>query len=89
MLWLGMLRRQAAFLSTIRNQGWKPLCKFLDKPIPKEEFPTGNVAKFRNRIGGCIRPKAYPDIRNLVILLELKYMPVPNKGQTTSHCHGC
>ena len=22
----------------------EPLCKFLDKPIPKEEFPRGNVA---------------------------------------------
>ena len=25
-------------------QGWEPLCKFLEKPIPKEDFPHDNKA---------------------------------------------
>lgn len=26
------------------KEGWEPLCKFLEKPIPDEEFPRENVA---------------------------------------------
>ena len=27
------------------EQGWEPLCKFLDKPVPEEPFPRSNNAK--------------------------------------------
>ena len=27
------------------SKGWKPLCKFLDVPIPDEPFPMANDAK--------------------------------------------
>lgn len=27
------------------KQGWEPLCKFLDKPIPDEPFPRVNDSK--------------------------------------------
>ena len=26
------------------EEGWEPLCKFLDKPVPDQSFPRGNVA---------------------------------------------
>ena len=58
------------FLEYDPNQGWEPLCKFLDKPIPKEEFPRGNVTEeFRERIDACYRPKVYRGLRNLGILV--------------------
>lgn len=35
------------------SQGWEPLCKFLDKPIPDVPFPNVNDTKeFRARIDG-------------------------------------
>ena len=24
------------------TQGWEPLCRFLNVPVPEEEFPSGN-----------------------------------------------
>ena len=40
------------------SQGWEPLCKFLDVPIPDCEFPTGNIAQeFHNRIEGALKPR--------------------------------
>lgn len=27
------------------NEGWQPLCKFLDKPVPQEPFPRLNDAE--------------------------------------------
>ena len=40
------------------KDGWDPLCKFLDKPIPKEPFPyanKGNDVSDRLLWGGRIR----------------------------------
>ncbi|KAL4914310.1 hypothetical protein BDW62DRAFT_145109 [Aspergillus aurantiobrunneus] len=31
------------------QDGWEPLCRFLDKPIPPEEFPAGNTLDTTNR----------------------------------------
>ncbi|BCS21630.1 sulfotransferase family protein [Aspergillus puulaauensis] len=31
------------------QDGWEPLCRFLDKPIPVEEFPTGNTLDTTNQ----------------------------------------
>lgn len=25
------------------SEGWGPLCQFLGKPVPEEEFPSGNA----------------------------------------------
>jgi hypothetical protein len=34
------------------GSGWKPLCDFLGKPVPGEEFPRLNdTAAFQERIG--------------------------------------
>ena len=32
------------------KQGWKPLCKFLDLPEPKESFPHVNDSVERSRL---------------------------------------
>ncbi|KAL4863906.1 hypothetical protein BDV12DRAFT_176907 [Aspergillus spectabilis] len=31
------------------QDGWEPLCRFLDKPIPDEEFPSGNTLDATNK----------------------------------------
>ncbi|KAL4802483.1 hypothetical protein BDV18DRAFT_62122 [Aspergillus unguis] len=31
------------------QDGWEPLCRFLDKPIPSEEFPDGNTLETTNK----------------------------------------
>ncbi|KAL3482115.1 hypothetical protein BJX99DRAFT_217391 [Aspergillus californicus] len=30
------------------QDGWEPLCRFLDKPVPEEEFPSGNTLETTN-----------------------------------------
>ncbi|KAM0804171.1 hypothetical protein BDR22DRAFT_837197, partial [Usnea florida] len=33
------------------EDGWEPLCAFLDKPVPEKDFPSGNApAAFMQRI---------------------------------------
>jgi hypothetical protein len=33
------------------SEGWEPLCKFLGKPLPKEDFPRVNdSASFKQRL---------------------------------------
>ncbi|XP_077974524.1 uncharacterized protein LOC120330376 [Styela clava] len=32
------------------SEGWEPICKFLDKPVPLEEFPFENKAGSKDRI---------------------------------------
>ena len=32
-----------AWLDWTVEDGWKPLCAFLDKPVPDHEFPSGNT----------------------------------------------
>ena len=40
------------------RDGWEPLCKFLNKPIPKEPFPRANTRKTMNKIVYTIVAKA-------------------------------
>ena len=37
------------------KEGWEPLCKFLDLPIPKESFPKTNDTKMMKRTIKTIR----------------------------------
>ncbi len=54
------------FLEYDPHQGWEPLCTFLDRPIPKESFPSGNVAQeFHSRIETCMRSRFVRAMRNL------------------------
>ena len=35
------------------KQGWKPLCEFLDVPVPDEDFPrTNHREEFWDRVNG-------------------------------------
>lgn len=37
------------------EEGWEPLCKFLDKPVPETPFPRGNAAKdFESKVARII-----------------------------------
>ncbi|KAL5342737.1 hypothetical protein BJX70DRAFT_355659 [Aspergillus crustosus] len=46
----GLVADQPGRLLVWRVQdGWESLCKFLDKPIPEEEFPSGNTLDTTNK----------------------------------------
>ena len=32
-----------------KNEGWKKLCEFLDKPIPTQPFPHKNIGKYKRK----------------------------------------
>ncbi|XP_076811979.1 uncharacterized protein LOC143458952 [Clavelina lepadiformis] len=59
------------------KEGWAPLCKFLDKPIPKDDFPFENKAGIAHNIANklmqdtWIAKKAYREI-----ILVLTLLPV-------------
>lgn len=57
------------FLEYDPRQGWEPICKFLDVPIPDEPFPTGNVAdEFHQKIEGCLKPRFFRSFRNIALI---------------------
>ncbi|KAI1373084.1 hypothetical protein F4677DRAFT_448677 [Hypoxylon crocopeplum] len=37
------------FLEWSVEDGWEPLCRFLDRPVPSEPFPAGNTPKDYNK----------------------------------------
>ena len=40
------------------SQGWAPLCKFLGKDVPDEDFPRVNdTASFQQRFGMAVEPR--------------------------------
>ncbi|KAK6382357.1 hypothetical protein LTS17_004244 [Exophiala oligosperma] len=51
------------------QQGWEPLCKFLDKPVPDEEFPWENKAgaEFQKKVEAAGIRMAIRAFRNMVI----------------------
>ncbi|CAK8689431.1 unnamed protein product [Clavelina lepadiformis] len=59
------------------EEGWAPLCKFLDKPIPKDDFPFENKAGIAHNIANTlmedtwIAKKAYREI-----VLAMTLLPV-------------
>ncbi|OGM48290.1 hypothetical protein ABOM_002158 [Aspergillus bombycis] len=56
------------FLEWTVQDGWEPLCRFLEKDVPAEEFPNGNtvdkaLGAHNNNVGECIAAA----VRNLAI----------------------
>ncbi|CAG8051570.1 unnamed protein product [Penicillium olsonii] len=50
------------------EDGWGPLCKFLDRPIPEMEFPNGNPPKaWAERIAKTMKSHHDRAVRNMVI----------------------
>ena len=48
------------------KEGWEPLCKFLDLPIPNEPFPKTNDTKMMKRTIKTIRIASYCLVFGLV-----------------------
>ncbi|XP_057316147.1 uncharacterized protein LOC130657194 [Hydractinia symbiolongicarpus] len=52
------------------KEGWEPLCKFLDVPVPEQPFPHVNdTATFKARVGVNHR-------RSMILLYELVSIPI-------------
>jgi hypothetical protein len=55
------------------QDGWEPLCRFLEKPVPDGDFPRGNSPEAMLEKGESIRAearkKAYRNLGGLVVLL--------------------
>ncbi|CAG8920231.1 unnamed protein product [Penicillium salamii] len=50
------------------EEGWEPLCKFLDKPVPVIDFPNGNPPKaWAERIGKTMKRHHDRAIRNMFL----------------------
>ena len=61
-------------------QGWEPLCKFLDLPIPEESFPRANSSQeFLDRLGKRRR-------RSWLLLYEFVTLPLFS-ALTYFHCY--
>ena len=44
------------------SDGWEPLCRFLNVPVPASEFPRGNSrSEFWQKFGGGLQPEERPD----------------------------
>ena len=57
------------FLEYDPEQGWEPLCQFLNLPIPAEPFPRGNVAQeFHQRIEGAMKPRIQRGMRKAAVV---------------------
>jgi hypothetical protein len=39
------------------GEGWEPLCKFLDKPVPNEPFPRENDTEAAAKVAGAAYAK--------------------------------
>lgn len=60
---------QGNFLQYDVSQGWEPLCHFLNVPVPKQDFPSGNIAdEFHKRVEGSMKPRFVRSVRNLVCI---------------------
>lgn len=53
------------------QDGWEPLCQFLDKAVPDEEFPRGNAKQEHDqRIGQLVSKRVSAAMRNAAILFS-------------------
>lgn len=60
------------YLDWYLEDGWEPLCKFLDKPVPSEPFPRSNDAKgFEGRVDTVMKDTGTRAIRNLGIIIAV------------------
>lgn len=49
------------------EDGWEPLCKFLDKAVPQQEFPSGNPPKaWAERIAKTMQGHHDSAVRNMI-----------------------
>jgi hypothetical protein len=52
------------------EDGWDPLCKFLDKPVPDEPFPrTNDAAGFEGRKDAVVKNQGARALRNIGFIL--------------------
>lgn len=57
------------------NEGWRPLCRFLDVPVPEMPFPyTNSLPSFFMYLGGAWRMFVWRSIRNVVVVLGIVAM---------------
>lgn len=50
------------------EDGWEPLCKFLDKPVPDEPFPrTNNPNEYAERADELVKRRTAQCLRNLTL----------------------
>ncbi|KAE8167839.1 P-loop containing nucleoside triphosphate hydrolase protein [Aspergillus tamarii] len=50
------------------EDGWQPLCKFLDKPVPNEPFPrTNNPGDYAEHANKLIKQRSVQCLRNLTL----------------------
>ncbi|RHZ54480.1 hypothetical protein CDV55_102630 [Aspergillus turcosus] len=53
------------------EDGWKPLCEFLQKDVPVEAFPkTNDPAKFAVNVERVLKPRYMRAFRNLVLMVS-------------------
>lgn len=50
------------------EDGWEPLCEFLGKEVPREDFPHGNpTTEWVERVGSTLREHNRRAVRNMLI----------------------
>lgn len=72
----GLLHEQPEKLLCWRVQdGWEPLCAFLEKDVPAVEFPSGNLpAETLNRVGAYLKEDERQAMRNLMCIATVVMM---------------
>ncbi|OTA61470.1 hypothetical protein K449DRAFT_382871 [Hypoxylon sp. EC38] len=67
-----MVRRlvsEERLLEWTPEDGWDPLCKFLEKPIPAEPFPhTNTMAEWEAREATMVRKYMIQAVKTLVLV---------------------
>ncbi|RAL12371.1 sulfotransferase family protein [Aspergillus homomorphus CBS 101889] len=60
------------------RDGWEPLCRFLKRPVPPIDFPTGNVVEtFHRRLASGVEAMFYIHVARVfkgLLLLSLLYL---------------
>jgi hypothetical protein len=65
----GLRLPRERFLEWPVEDGWEPICHFLDKPLPIEPFPQGNPpAEWADRIAVTMREYHKRAVRNMIIV---------------------
>ncbi len=64
----GLVQEEGRLLEWTAEDGWEPLCTFLQKPIPDEPFPrVNNAVGFQGRIEKLTKRWLMEGLRNLAI----------------------
>jgi hypothetical protein len=66
------------------HDGWEPLCRFLGRPVPPIDFPTGNdVETFHRRLASGVLAMFYFHVARVskgLLLLALIYLVLVKTG---------